>query len=155
GTPDLKGVRAIYDGLGSFGTGLDKLDELLKPDRLNAMRDGMAGLDTSLASTADQVNKVGGLTYPVVTFNGLKPSVEMQKVWPEADRISEGLRKASKGAQAAHKELELVTKNVPDLRKALDESRKSVGQTREALGTALKQQAETEKLLKTVPEETA
>src|SRR5262245_43640695 len=57
GTPDLKGVRAIYDGLGSFGTGLDKLDELLKPDRLDAMRDGMAGLDTSLASTADQVDK--------------------------------------------------------------------------------------------------
>jgi uncharacterized phage infection (PIP) family protein YhgE len=155
GTPDLKGVRAIYDGLGSFGTGLDKLDELLKPDRLDAMRDGMNGLDTSLASTADQVDKVGGYSYPVVTFNGLKPSVEMHKFWPEADKVSEGLRKASKGAQAAHKELELVSKNVPDLRKALDESRKSVGQTREALGTALKQQAETEKLLKSVPEETA
>jgi ABC-type transporter Mla subunit MlaD len=153
--PDLKAARAVYDGLGSFGGGLDKLDELLKPERLDAMRDGMAGLDTSLASTADQVDKVGGYSYPVVTFNGLKPSVEMHKFWPEADKVSEGLRKAGKGAQAAHKELDLVNKNMPDLRKAMEESRKSVSQTRQSLGTALKQHAETEKLLKTVPEQTA
>lgn len=153
--PDLKAARAVYDGLGSFGTGLDKLDELLKPERLNAMRDGMAGLDTSLAATADQVDKAGGYSYPVVTFNGLKPSVEMHKFWPEADKVSDGLRKAGKGARAAHQELDQVNKSLPDLRKAMEESRKSVSQTRESLGTALKQQAETEKLLKTVPEQTA
>jgi len=153
--PDLKAARAVHDGLGSFGTGLDKLDDLLKPDRIDAMKDGMAGLDTSLASTADQVDKLSGFSYPVITLNGLKPNVEMHKFWPEADKVSEGLRKASKGAQAANKELETMSKTLPDLRKALEESRKSVGQTRDALGTALKQQAETEKLLKTVPDQTA
>lgn len=153
--PDLKAARAIHDGLGSFDTGLDKLGDLLKPDRIQAMKEGLAGLDGSLASTADQVEKVGGLSYPIVTFNGLKPSVEMQKFWPEADKVADGLKKASKGAQAANKEMDLLSKTLPDLQKALDESRKSVGQTREALGTALKNQAETEKLLKTVPEQTA
>ncbi|HEX3152418.1 MAG TPA: hypothetical protein VHR66_30370 [Gemmataceae bacterium] len=152
---DLKSARAIYDGLGAFDTGLDKLAELFKAERMDAMKDGMAGLDTSLASTADQVDKVSGYSYPVVTFNGLKPSVEMQKFWPDADKVSEGLKKASKGAQAANKELELMHKSLPDLRKALVESRKSVGQTRESLGAALKQQAETEKMLKAVPEQTA
>ena len=153
--PDLKGARAIYDGLGSFDTGLDKLGELLKAERMDAIKDGLAGLDTSLASTADQVEKIGGLSYPTVTFNGLKPNVELQKFWPEADKVADGLKKASKGAQAANKDLELMNKSLPDLRKALEESRKSVGQTRASLGTALKQQAETEKLLKSVPEQTA
>jgi uncharacterized phage infection (PIP) family protein YhgE len=153
--PDLKAARSIYDGLESFDTGLDRLGELLKAERFDAMKDGLAGLDTSLASTADQVEKIGGYSYPVVTFNGFKPSVEMHKFWPEADKVSEGLKKASKGAQAANKELETLNKTLPDVRKALEESRKSVGQTRGSLGTALKQQAEAEKLLKTVPEQTA
>ena len=136
GAPDLKAARAIYDGLGSFDTGLDKLGELFKAERMDAIKDGLAGLDTSLASTADQVEKVGGLSYPTVTFNGLKPSVELQKFWPEAEKVADGLKKASKGAQAANKELEVMNKSLPDLRKALEESRKSVGQTRDTLGTA-------------------
>ena len=49
---------------------------MLKAERFDAMRDGLAGLDTSLSSTADQVDKVGGYSYPVITFNGLKPNVE-------------------------------------------------------------------------------
>jgi uncharacterized phage infection (PIP) family protein YhgE len=153
--PDLKAARAIHDGLGSFDAGLDKLGELLKADRIDAMKDGMTGLDNSLTSTAEQVEKVGRLSYPIVTFNGLKPNVEMQKFWPEADKVADGLKKSSKGARAANQELESISKTLPDLRKAMDESRKSVGQTRAALGTALKQQAETEKLLKTVPDQTA
>ena len=153
--PDLKSARAIYDGLGSFDAGLDKMAELLKAERIDAMTDGMAGLDASLTSTADQIDKVSGLSYPIVTFNGLKPNVETQKFWPDADKVADGLRKASKGAHAANKELKTLNKTLPDLRKALTESRKSVAQTRESLGLALKQQAETEKLLKAVPEQTA
>ena len=154
-SPDLKAAKAIHDGLGSFDAGLDKLAEMLKTERFDAMKEGLAGLDTSLTATADQVDKVGGYSYPVISFNGLKPVVEMQKFWPEADKVADGLRKASKGSQAANKELETMSKTLPDLRKALEESRKSVTQTRSALGTALKQQTETEKLLKAVPEQTA
>jgi uncharacterized phage infection (PIP) family protein YhgE len=153
--PDLKAAKAIHDGLGSFDTGLDKLGDLIKPERMEAMKEGMAGLESSLSSTADQVEKVSGLSYPVVTINGLKPNVEMQPFWPEGKKVAEGLKKATKGVQAASKEMDQVDKSLPDLRKALAESRKSVGQTRESLAKALKQQEETEKLLKTVPEQTA
>jgi len=153
--PDLKAAKAVYDGLGSFDTGLDKLGELIKPERMEAMKEGMAGLETSLTSTAEQVDKVSTLSYPLVTFNGLKPNVEMKPFWPDGEKVAEGLRKATKGVQAAGKELDVMNKNMPEMRKALSESRKSVTQTRESLGKALKQQEETEKLLKTVPEQTA
>ena len=119
------------------------------------MKEGLAGMETSLGSTADQVDKVSGLSYPIVTFNGLKPNVEMKPFWPDADKVADGLRKATKGVQAANQELDLMDKSMPDLRKAVAESRKSVAQTRESLAVALKQQAETEKLLKAVPEQTA
>jgi uncharacterized phage infection (PIP) family protein YhgE len=153
--PDLKAARAIYDGLGAFDTGLQKVGESFKAERIDAMKDGLAGLETSLSSTAEQIEKVGGYSYPVVTFNGIKPSIETHKFWPDADKAAEGLKKASKGAQAANKELEETTRSLPELRKALEESRKSVIQTRASLGVAIKQQAETETLLKTVPEKTA
>jgi len=153
--PDLKATKAIHDGLGSFDTGLDKLGDLIKPERLDAMKEGLTGLETSLSSTADQVEKVSAMNYPVITLNGLKPNVEMQPFWPEGKKVAEGLKKATKGVQAANKEMEAMDKSLPDLRKALAESRKSVGQTRESLAKALKQQEETEKLLKTVPDQTA
>lgn len=153
--PDLKAAKNIHDGLGSFDTGLDKLGDLVKPERITAMKEGLEGLETSLTTTADQIDKVAGLTYPVITFNGLKPNVEMKPFWPDADKVAAGLRKATKGVQAANKDLDVMSKSLPDLQKALLESRKSVAQTRESLGTALKQQAETEKLMKSVPEQTA
>lgn len=153
--PDLKAARTVHDGLGNFDTGLDKLNDLLKPERLEAMKDGFAGMETALGSTAEQVDKVSGLSYPVVTFNGLKPNVETRAFWPDADKVAAGLRKASKGVQAANQELALMDKSLPDLRKAVAESRKSVTQTRASLATALKHQEETEKLLKAVPGQTA
>jgi ABC-type transporter Mla subunit MlaD len=153
--PDLKSARTIYDGLGSFDTGLEKLGELVKPDRIKEMKEGLSGMETSLSSTADQVDKVSALSYPVVTLNGLKPSIESRPFWPDGDKVADGLRKATKGVQAANKQLDVMSKHLPELEKSLAESRKSVKQTRETLGAALKQQAETEKLLKAVPEQTA
>lgn len=153
--PDLKAARSIHDGLASFDTGLEKLGELVKADKVTAMKEGMAGLETSLTTTADQVDKVSVISYPVITFVGLKPNIEMKAFWPEGDKVAEGLRKATKGVQAANKQLTTMEKSLPDLEKALVESRKSVGQTRDSLAAALKHQVETEQLLKTVPTQTA
>jgi ABC-type transporter Mla subunit MlaD len=153
--PDLKAAKAVHDGLGNFDAGLDKLNELMKAERLQAMKEGFEGMESALGSTAEQVDKVSGLSYPIVTFNGLKPNVEMRAFWPDADKVAAGLRKATKGVQAANQELALMDKSLPDLRKSVTESRKSVAQTRESLSIALKNQAETEKLLKAVPEQTA
>src|SRR5262245_1030629 len=153
--PDLKAARTIYDGLGSFDNGLDKLGDLLKPDRVDAMKEGLVGLEGSLTSTATEVDKVSALSYPIVTFNGIKPNVELKSFWPDGDKVADGLRKATKGVQAANKELDAMSKNLPEVQKALTDSRKSVAATRESLGKAIRHQDETEKLLKTVPEQTA
>ncbi|MBO0699052.1 MAG: hypothetical protein J2P46_11705, partial [Zavarzinella sp.] len=153
--PDLKAARTIYDGLGSFDAGLEKLGDLLKPDRVDAMKDGLVGLEGSLTSTATEVDKVSGLSYPIVTFNGIRPNVEMKPFWPDGEKVADGLRKATKGVQAANKELDVLGKTLPDVQKALADSRKSVAVSRESLGKALQHQEETEKLLKAVPEQTA
>ncbi len=153
--PNLKSARTIYDGLGAFDTGLEKLGELVKPDQVAAMKEGLAGMEISLSSTADQVDKVSAISYPVVTFNGFRPSFESKPFWPDGEKVAEGLRKATKGVKAANKQLDVMAKSLPELEKALAESRKSVKSTRESLGTALKSQAETEKLLKSVPDQTA
>src|SRR5262245_34466621 len=153
--PDLKAAKTIHDGLGSFDTGLEKLTDLVKTERITAMKEGLAGLEVSLSSTADQVEKVSAVSYPIITINGLKPSIETKPFWPDGEKVADGLKKATKGVKAANEQLDVMAKSLPELEKALAESRKSVKVTRESLGTALKNQAETEKLLKAVPDQTA
>ena len=41
--PDLKATKEIHDGLGRFGEGLDRMQDLLKAERLTSMRDGVQG----------------------------------------------------------------------------------------------------------------
>ena len=52
--PDLKAAKTIHDGLGSFDAGLDKLGDFFKVERIDAMKEGLAGLETSLTSTAER-----------------------------------------------------------------------------------------------------
>ena len=153
--PDLKAAREIYDSLGKFDQGLERMHQLLKVERMDTMREGFAGLEQSLNTGAEQVERLSGYTYPVVTINRFRPSVEQRPFWPEGDKIAEGMRKAAKGASAATEELHLLSKDLPKLRQSLEESRKAAGTTREALATALKQQDKVEALLKSVPQHAA
>jgi chromosome segregation ATPase len=150
--PDLKAAREIHESLSTFDQGLERIKQLLKVQRIDTMREGFKGLEQSLNTGAEQVERLAGYTYPVVTFNGLKPVVEQRAFWPEGDRIAGGMRKAAKGATAATEELDLLAKDLPKLQQSLDESRKAAGTTRDALATALKQQDKLEALLKNVPE---
>jgi uncharacterized phage infection (PIP) family protein YhgE len=152
---DLKAAREIHDSLGRFGDGLERMNGLLKVQRLDAMRDGFRGLDDALATGADQVERLAGYTYPAIEFNGLKPEVSQKQFWPEGEKIAAGMRKAAAGASAAGKEMDGLTKELPELRTALDESRKVVLKTREALAVALAQQNKLEPLLKDAPEHAA
>jgi len=152
---DLKAAREIHDSLGRFGDGLERMNGLLKAQRLDTMRDGFRGLDDALTSGADQVERLAGYTYPVVEFNGLKPEVAQKQFWPEGEKIATGMRKAAAGATAAGKEMDSLTKELPQLRNSLDESRKVVLKTREALGLALAQQDKLEPLLKDAPQHAA
>jgi uncharacterized phage infection (PIP) family protein YhgE len=152
---DLKAAREVHDSLGKFGEGLGRMSGGFDPKRLQGVRDGFKGLETALTSGADEVARASGYTYPVVTFNGLKPTIEQRQFWPEGDRIADGLRQAARGVTTAGKELESLVEDLPKMQASLDESRKIVERTREALGAALKQQAKVEPLLKSVPEEAA
>lgn len=153
--PDLKAAGEIYDGLGRFGDGLDKLQDLLKAERLTSMRDGFKGLDTSLTTGASQVDRLSGYHYPVVTMRGLRPEVEQRKFWPEGGTIADGMRKAAEGAKAADAEMAALEADLPKLRAALEESRRVTRRTHDSLGLALKQQDKLEAVLRTVPEHSA
>jgi TolA-binding protein len=153
--PDLKAAREIYDSLGKFDEGLERMHQLLKVERLDTMREGFKGLEQSLNTGAEQVERLAGYTYPVVTFNRLRPNIEQRPFWPEGDKIAEGMRQAAKGAAAATEELHQLAKDLPTLRQSLEESRKAAGTTREAMAAALKQQDKVEALLKSVPEQAA
>ncbi len=153
--PDLKATREIHDGLGRFSEGLDRMQELLKPQRLTTMREGFKGLETSLSTGAEQVDRLAGYHYPVVTFRGLKPEVEERKFWPEGGTIADGMRKAAAGAKAADDEMAALESDLPKLRTSLEDSRKMADRTRQALAVALAQQDKVEQLLKNVPEHSA
>jgi DNA repair exonuclease SbcCD ATPase subunit len=153
--PDLNAAKEIHDGLARFSDGLDQMNRRLKPQRLDTMREGFRGLESSLTAGAEQVERLSGVTYPYVTISNLKPQVERRKFWPEGDKIAEGMRKAAEGVQAAGEELDGLTGDLPKLQASLEESRKIADKTREALATALKQQDKVETLLKDIPEHTA
>jgi hypothetical protein len=153
--PDLKAAREIHDSLVRFGEGLDKMQEMLKGQRLGTMREGFKGLETSLTTGAEQVDRLSGYHYPIVTLRGLKPEVEQRKFWPEGDKIADGMRKAAAGAKAADEEMAAFEADLPKLRGSLEESRKVADRTRAALALALQQQDKVELLLKNVPEHSA
>src|SRR5262245_24708474 len=152
---DLKAVKEIHDGLARFSEGLDKMSEALKLQRYDTMREGVKGLETSLTTGAEQVEHLAGYTYPVVTFNGVKPVVMQKPFWPEGETIGKGMRQAADGVAAAGKEMEGLAKELPKLRASLEESRKVADRSREALAMALKQQEKVEPLLKNVPQHAA
>src|SRR5262249_23042620 len=127
----------------------------LKTDNLDTMHDGFEGLETSLATGAEQVERLSGYTYPVVTFSGLKPSVESRAFWPEGERIADGMRRAARAARAAPREVARMRADLPRLKASLEESRKVVDKTHESLTYALKKQAEVEPILKDIPEHAA
>jgi uncharacterized phage infection (PIP) family protein YhgE len=152
---DLKAAREIHDGLARFSDGLDRMSAALKVQKFDSMRDGVRGLEDALNRGAGQVERLSGYTYPVITFNGLKPVVEQKPFWPEGEKIAEGLHKAAEGVSAAGKEMDGLAAELPKLRESLDESRKVADRSREALAAALKQQDKVEPLLKNVPEQAA
>jgi uncharacterized phage infection (PIP) family protein YhgE len=152
---DLKSAREMNDSLGKFSKGLEQMTGSLKTDNLDTMRDGFEGLETSLATGAEQVERLATYTYPVVTFSGLRPSVESRPFWPEGERIANGMRKAARGARAAAKEMDRLRDDLPRLKASLEESHKVVVKTHESLTVALKKHAEVEPLLREVPEHAA
>jgi hypothetical protein len=149
--PDLKAVRGVYDSLGRFREGLERMSESLKLQRIDTMREGFAGLEDSLLTGSEQVERLASYTYPAVTFNGLKPSISQRSFWPEGSRIAQGMRKAAAGATAAAKEMDSMATDLPQIRASLYESCNVVDKVKEALQMALKHQDRIEPLLKEAP----
>jgi len=154
-SPDLKAAREVHDSLVRLNENVERLNLLIKEERLEAMREGFKGMEMSLNSGADQVAKLAKHTYPVVTFSGLRPNIENKPFWPEGDNIADGMRKGAKGLAEAGKEFDQLAKELPKIRESLEESRKISNKTREALAKAIKEQEELEPLLKRIPKHTA
>jgi chromosome segregation ATPase len=153
--PDLKALQEVHDGLARFGDGLSRMNGAMKMEHMNAMKEGFEGLEVSLQTGAEQVEDLSSYTYPVVTFNGLKPEIEHRKFWPKGDDIAWGMRKAAGGVHGASKEMDRLSAELPKMRETLDESRKVADRARAAMATALKQRDQIEPLLKQVPEQAA
>jgi hypothetical protein len=147
----LDAARAVVASLKRFEDGLGRMKKFARPQNLDAMDDGFKGMEKSLDTGAEQVEKVADYTIPRVTVKGLKITVEEQDFWPDGKEIAAGMRKAAKGCRAAQKELTTVKKEMPKLRESLGESEKMVRATRLALDGALARQDKLEPVLKTLP----
>ena len=132
-SPDLKAARDIHDSLARFDEGLEKLLKMLELQRLGSIKEGFAGMETALDTTAGEVERLSGYHYPHVKMKGnLRVEIEEKSFWPSGPTVAGGLRKATEGVRSAQKELDGLTKDLPQVRTALEESRKVIGQTRNA-----------------------
>jgi uncharacterized phage infection (PIP) family protein YhgE len=153
--PDLKAAREVYESLGRFSEGVDQVSFVLSAERLKTMREGFKGMEESLSTGAEQVERLSGFTYPVVKFNGLKPDIDEKSFWPEGDDIARGMRKGAKALREAGKEFETQAANLPRMQRSLQESKKAVGRIREMLGKAVNNQEKLENVLRSLPQNTA
>ena len=128
---ELKWARAAVESLTRFEDGLDRMAKMAKVDNYQAIREGFKGLETSLDSGADQVEKVAQYTIPKVKVKGLRLEIEENDFWPEGKEIAAGMRKGAKGCQAAGKQMDVIHKELPQLRKSLEQSQRVVRTTRE------------------------
>ena len=149
--PDFKVLKEVHSSLGHFRDGLGQMTKNLQLRRAEAMREGFRGLETSLATGADQVEKLGNYSYPSLSFHGLKAEIVQEPFWPEGANIANGMRKAAAGATAAAEELDAMVAEVPKIQTSLTESCKVVDKVREAIGVALRYQDKVEPVLREMP----
>ena len=148
---DLKAVRAVYDSLGHFQAGVDKMAGVLKPQRLDTMRDGFRGLETSLLAGSDQVERLAAYSFPMVTFSGLRPEIHQRPFWPEGEKVAEGMRKAAAGATAAGKEMDEMVAQLPRVRLVAGGERQSGRQGSRGAAAGTGTAGKVEPLLKKSP----
>jgi hypothetical protein len=148
----MRNVQVVYDSLGEFREGLDKMNGMFRPRRMRAIQEGFRGMESSLTLGAGQVERLADYTYPLLTLDGLRPEIEYRQFWPEGERIGLDMRKAATGVRAAGKEIEGLFKGLPGFRKAVRASRDLVEKSQDALALALKHRKKLEPLLKEMPD---
>ncbi len=153
--PDLKPLREIHDGLARFDEGLGSLHATLDPRRLAALRRATDGAEGVAAEAARLAERAAGYSYPVVTFDGLKPRIANRPFWPGGAEVGADMRKVAGGVGAMGREVEALSGELPKVQAAVAEGRKSVGTTRKALALVLGRQEEAERLLAEMPEQAA
>ncbi len=154
--PSFKSLEAIHDTLASVDQAATRISNALPAERLDQIRDGFQGMETALTTTADQVDRLTNYSYPVMKFDSLRsPRVEMKPFWPEGEKIAAGLRQATRGVQAANKEMDMLRKELPAIRETIRQNQKGLSGIREALSEALKAKPTAERLLSVLPDHAA
>ena len=154
-TLDLKPLRELHDGLARFDEGLASLHATLDPRRLAAMRQATEGAEGVVEEASRLAGRAAGYTYPVVTFDGLKPRIRNRPFWPGGAEVGADMRKVAAGLAAMDREVEGLSKELPKIQAAVLESRKTIGATRKGLAVALARQAEVERLSADLPDRVA
>ena len=86
---ELKSLAATVESLKRFEDGLGQMAKLAKLESFETMREGFKGLETSLESGAEQVERLSKYTYPKVEIKGLRLEVEEKDFWPDGKKIAD------------------------------------------------------------------
>ncbi len=149
---NVDGIQAVHDALDRFVIGTEAFNKILELEQMPKIREGLAGMDSSLSLGAGQVENLASYTYPVIYFERFRPIIDYKPFWPDGTKIAQGMRKASEGIKAADKELQTTTTELPKVRAALESSRQIMANARDTLATALKNQELVGPLVKSLPE---
>ena len=151
-TPDLQSAQDIHDSLGKLSQGLSKVSAMIDPAQLKTMREGFSGIEESLSLGSQQVSRLAGYSYPVVTFDGIVPEISQRAFWPQGKQIAASLAKGAKGISAAGKQMDRLNREMPQITKSILESQNAAKKTQAMLAHALKNRAKLEKVLKEIPQ---
>jgi len=148
---DLKPLREVHDSLARFDEGLAATSSMLDPRRLEPLRQAAGGAEGVVTEAARMAERASGYSFPVVTFEGIKPRVKAQPFWPKGAEVGADLRKVADGVAATGRELDALSRELPRVQAAVVESRKALGATRKTMAAALSRQDEVDRLLKEMP----
>ena len=79
---DLKAVREVHDSLGKFREGLDKMNTVLRLQRLDTVREGFTGMETSLRNA-----KLWGADTVLLVPAVVNPQTSYQDAWTRSQKV--------------------------------------------------------------------
>ncbi len=158
-------LRTVAADPESYRQGLNRLNQLdhgvgwvmerSTLERLNQSKDHLGTLQQRLLGAAREVERLAGQTYPVVSFQGLVPTVVYRPLWPEGKTLAEGLFQAGDMIKSVQQSLGWLAERTESYQVFLTELRSGVRQASRLLQETLHRQEEMSPLFRDLPEHAA